>query len=296
MGIYVLLHDGLGNQLFQYTMGRLIAEKYNVKLILNFFKCKNDSTIKFDKLGLTFDSKINNSNEFHHIDTNNFNKLINEKLNISHLDFQIYSHIEDYLLYKPHIKQIKSWFTPIKKENFEDLVIHWRAGNDIIHMNALSNQPTEEEFENIFTKIKFRNLFIVSDCKKHNTWEMKDVLDLIEIQRNRSIKEKHPKEQLESLKLLYNPEKTLEFINKRLPFFQKYNPIWINNEDSIQDFNIIRKFDKILITASTFGWWAAFLSDASEIYSYAPWKPSKISSNKNLGKADYPNWNQWGNI
>ena len=83
---------------------------------------------------------------------------------------------------------------------------------------------------------------------------------------------------------------------KRLPFFQKYNPIWINNEDSIQDFNIIRKFDKILITASTFGWWAAFLSDASEIYSYAPWKPSKISSNKNLGKADYPNWNQWGHI
>ena len=296
MSININIRDGFGNQLFQYTLGRLIAEKYKLKINLDFSKYKNDSTYKFEKVGLTFDSKNKNIATNINVDLNLFNQLMNNNCNLNNNNLNISFHVEDFLLYKPHIETIRSWFIPIKKDNFNDLVIHWRTGNDIIHMNSLSNQPKENEWIDIFNKINFNKMYIVSDCNKYDKWEMKDVLDLIQIQRNRSIKEKHSVEQLKIFDSFYNPEKTLQFINNKLLFFQKFNPIWINNKDSIDDFNFIRKFDKILITASTFGWWAALLSDASEIYSYAPWKLSKGNSNKNLGKTNYTNWNQWGNI
>ena len=54
--------------------------------------------------------------------------------------------------------------------------------------------------------------------------------------------------------------------------FKKYNPIirrhqkQYSQEAVLDDFKFIMSFDKIVISPSTFAWWAAFLSDASEIY------------------------------
>lgn len=38
-----------------------------------------------------------------------------------------------------------------------------------------------------------------------------------------------------------------------------------------EDFEFIRSFDRIICSNSTFCWWAAFLSDASKIYTFKPW-------------------------
>ena len=45
----------------------------------------------------------------------------------------------------------------------------------------------------------------------------------------------------------------------------KYDPIYVDN-GPIEDFKFIKKFNKIVQSTSTFCWWAAFLSDAEEIY------------------------------
>ncbi|MDR3645997.1 MAG: alpha-1,2-fucosyltransferase [Candidatus Babeliales bacterium] len=54
--------------------------------------------------------------------------------------------------------------------------------------------------------------------------------------------------------------------------FKVYKPIIIKHANpfdpdaTLQDFKLIMSFNKIIASKSTFSWWAAFLSDASEIY------------------------------
>lgn len=60
---------------------------------------------------------------------------------------------------------------------------------------------------------------------------------------------------------------------------RKYLSILSNNLRKIKvisgtpanDFEFIRRFDRIICSNSTFAWWAAFLSDASKIWTFEPW-------------------------
>ncbi|MEC5032368.1 MAG: alpha-1,2-fucosyltransferase, partial [Oscillatoria sp. PMC 1051.18] len=47
--------------------------------------------------------------------------------------------------------------------------------------------------------------------------------------------------------------------------FHKFNPE-IVNLDTIKSFQFIKSFKKIIISQSTFSWWASYLSSAEEIY------------------------------
>lgn len=47
---------------------------------------------------------------------------------------------------------------------------------------------------------------------------------------------------------------------------------------TIEDFKFIMSFNKIVVAQSTFSWWAAFLSDAQEIF--APLPEKGIMSNE----------------
>jgi len=51
--------------------------------------------------------------------------------------------------------------------------------------------------------------------------------------------------------------------------FDKYNAIYQTNANKFSTMNLIRLFNKIAISQSTYSWWAAYLSDATEIY--FPW-------------------------
>ena len=50
-----------------------------------------------------------------------------------------------------------------------------------------------------------------------------------------------------------------------LKYFDKYDPIMAGGSE-LQDFNLLRSANRIICCNSTFSWWAAWLSDASEIY------------------------------
>lgn len=59
----------------------------------------------------------------------------------------------------------------------------------------------------------------------------------------------------------------LEWEKKYLDFFKKYNPIIFSSSPK-EDFEFIFSFDKIICSNSSFCYWAAFLSDASKIYTF----------------------------
>jgi hypothetical protein len=48
--------------------------------------------------------------------------------------------------------------------------------------------------------------------------------------------------------------------------FQKYDPIMVQNDSAIKTLAFIKRFDRIAIAESTYSWWAAYLTEASEIY------------------------------
>lgn len=62
------------------------------------------------------------------------------------------------------------------------------------------------------------------------------------------------------------------FITSQDPFnpilrnLYEYNPIFLEHVSPMHTFNFVRLFNKIALSQSTYSWWAAYLSDASEIY------------------------------
>lgn len=57
---------------------------------------------------------------------------------------------------------------------------------------------------------------------------------------------------------------------KYLESFRVYNPVIVSDTPK-HDFNFIRSFDRIICANSSFSWWAAYLSDASKVYTFMRW-------------------------
>lgn len=61
-------------------------------------------------------------------------------------------------------------------------------------------------------------------------------------------------------------KKYLNFITSMIPRSEV-----VTGGTAIGDFEFIRKFDRIVCSNSTFCWWAAFLSEASKVWTFTPW-------------------------
>jgi len=77
-------------------------------------------------------------------------------------------------------------------------------------------------------------------------------------------------------KIRFNPKINKLFIvtddpsDRILHKLQRFHPT-IVSENPKHDFNFIREFDTIICGNSTFSWMAAFLSDASKIFTFSKW-------------------------
>jgi len=87
-------------------------------------------------------------------------------------------------------------------------------------------------------------------------------------------------------------EKAAKYFNELYEFFSDYNPI-IKSDNVLNDFNFIRGFDNILFQHGTMSWWASFVSQASKVGVYGPWREWKGNSNKNLSNVDLEGWFKW---
>jgi len=207
----------LGNRLFQYCMGRILAEETG--LLLDAEPIPGFPNTKVKVPGLDYSdmpSLILRSEKDQKI---NLQCLIGRKNKIVLKGFfQRYDYFRNY---KRKIRE--NWLvTDFKKSNLigkNDLLLHIRLGDYTCHKSILPFSF----YLNVFKKTSFDKVFIVTD----------------------------------------DPQ------NPYLKWFNQYSPV-VMHQDVLEDFNLIKSANKICISQSTFGWWAAFLSEAKEIYYPVP--------------------------
>jgi hypothetical protein len=72
------------------------------------------------------------------------------------------------------------------------------------------------------------------------------------------------------------------FVNE----FWEYDPILVECADPSETMAFVKQFERILMSQSTFHWWAAFLSEAREIYfpipKTGPWSIRPVFADKNI--------------
>ena len=87
-------------------------------------------------------------------------------------------------------------------------------------------------------------------------------------------------------------KKGADYVNELIEKFSSAYTINLWNQGLDRDFQRIMHHDKVLFGYSTFAWWAATLSDASQVGVFELWRPWK-EKNKNLGKTNYKGWFGW---
>ena len=283
--------NGFGNNLFQYVFGRLLAEHHNLNYCHDAIPEMGigKETYPYNKKLKTirFKAKSNLEAKKYDRDHYKFFEPIYENCNFDFYSFLFY--FEDYTIYKPYLNKIRSWFSPVKKTNINDLVIHFRLKNRLVWETHYKNFVKPEVYKNIISSnFNFDKLYIVSDMTQWNYMTKKDI---------KKIKEETKSKYKSNPTGFISTEKSLDYINGLVDSLSCFDPILYHSDKFIKDFNFIRSFDQIMFKDSTFSWWASVLSEASKIGSFGPWKPGKgKKKNRNLGKADFPGWFSWGGI
>jgi len=268
--------NGLGNCLFQYCFGRLISEKYDLQL--KYLDQNGRSCYKNPiEYGLEIGGKIQpcSIDPLHAVDIfrisstygkfEKFFKLDQDKIKKMNLLLGYPSYIngliEDYRIYTPHIEKINKWFPKSETINSEDLVFHIRLGDNWNTPQATNGGVIPQEYYlECETRVSYNKLFIVTDDPSdpyHNSFKHLDPIFLT----NEGA-----------------PEDT---------FIEEFKYLNKNNVNHcIRDFNFLRSFDNIVVGNSTFSWWAAFLGQNKNVFTYEPWQRGHV----NLGQTNLENW------
>jgi|TARA_R110000824_G_C15051956_1_gene661534 hypothetical protein len=223
----------LGNNLFQYSLGRTLAEKMGYQLQASSIEGFSGTETTVEGKTVT-ENPIQFYNQFLEMDGKHISIDDVTKIKDRHIVLGGNGFFQRYEYYKPYKERIRKWFDI---ENLdvgqteEDVVIHLRMG-DCITGFVPHRDPyimPFEYYETILLSSPFKNLYICSDP---------ETLD-------------HP---------IF-----LEYMKK----FEKYSPVLLKG-NTIEDFRAVKSFNKIIMSQSTFSWWAAFLSNASEIFVPVP--------------------------
>lgn len=236
--IRVYWNGRLGNQLFEYALGRILAEELGYCLVSEpipgFVRTYDNIYGKFIQNYIVLEGQ----------------KLDLESIraNKDKTGYIVNGWFQRYEYYKPHKEKIKQWFvTDINyPKNKNDLIIHIRRTqpgpidhkiphvvNGVTHMIG-PDLLSVEWYKKVIDQISFNQLYICTDIPNDPFFD----------------------------------------------HFKEYRPI-ILSRNTLEDFSLIKSFNKIIMSQSTFSWWAAFLSDAEEIYmprpNYGIWAHPDVS-------------------
>ena len=272
-------YAGEGNQLFVYIYGKLFSEKFNILYIHpGIPSLKIESTLHLkNNNNLNFKNIVNFKEE---LDSINMNKNYNYIL-----DYGFNPTIENYKIFLPYIKNIKNIFNIPNIRNKDDLVYHLRAGDALLNMNY--NYFNGEKLKKVIENIKYNNLYVVTNLKKHDLWTMEDLNNY----KNKLLKYGDCGANYSNSTIINEEQmkESLNNLNSVIKILNEKNAIW-KSDTIFNDFNFIRSFNKIIIGVSTFSWWAAILSEANEVYAPKNWKKLKGHRNKNLPFVELDNW------
>jgi len=212
----------LGNNMWQYAISRIIAEKYNLKL--NCYSIPG-----FPKTHENIDG-----NSY----TNPILKIEGHYFDLESLPTQskieIKGYVQRYEYIRDYKDKVKNWFqldveSPIQILPSDFVVSIRRGWNGY----PISLCPPKEFFINILDKVKYNRIILCTDTFDDPFFEFMDNL------------------KVDIIKAQYSP---------------------------LEQFALIQSANKILLTPSTYCWWAAFLSNASEIY--YPWVSDLIPTER----------------
>jgi len=219
--------DRLGNKLFQYCFGRILAEKLGYRL-------KAEPILGFPNTAIEVKGHDYSSYTEQILLGHFSTKIQRQKIDLEFLikdpskrRIVIDGYFQRYEYYQPYKEAIrKDWLAtdlkdPEEKIGPEDIVVHVRRTDDALRGTAHPFSYYEEALQHA----RYDRVFICTD----------DLSD--------------------------------PFLKQ----FKKFNAIFSKNQKPpLVDFRFIMAFKKIILSASTFSWWAAFLSQANEIYAPIP--------------------------
>jgi hypothetical protein len=272
-------HAGEGNRLFVYFYGLIFSSKFNIIYIHPGIPSLNiKSTLHLKKNNrLPFKKIINYKEELAVCN-------IDENLNYI-LDYGYNPTIENYKIFIPYFDFLKKKFPPIIKKN-NNLVFHFRAGDNILTRNYryIGNS---EKIKTLIDNIEYDKLYVVTNLKIHKHWTISDLNNY----KEKLLKYGDCGARYTNSGLLdkVDLKESLKNLNSLIDVLNNKNAIWIS-DTIFNDFNTIRESNKIIIGISTFSWWAAILSNASEVYASKNWKFLKGNRNKNLPFVELDNW------
>lgn len=154
------------------------------------------------------------------------------------------------------------------------------SGKNYKYLNAT-------KLKKVIENIKYNNLYVVTNLKKHDLWTMNDLNNY----KKNLLKfgDCGAKYTVSNIINDVEMKQSLNNLNDIISLLNEKKAIW-KSDSILNDFNFIRSFNKIIINVSTFSWWAAVLSDAEEVYASKNWKYLKGDSNKNLPFIELNNW------
>jgi hypothetical protein len=272
--VQAIYTNGAGNNIFQYVFSRLLAERHGMNFssdALPFLDIQRSYTplnpnMKTIKIGL---------------DEMEYHKYFE---GCWFCNFIVCTYGEDYTLYKPHIDRIRSWFADVPKTNMNDLIFQLRLGERLVskrdHDPCMRVEP--KEYIDVFRQFDYEKLHIYTDMKM---WRHITAEEVEQMKFHISV----------PVDMMVTSTQAADYFNSLVDAFSNLNPIVDCRSDVKVVFNAIRSFDKIMFQHGTLAWWAAALSYASKVGVFGPWRPIKGNRNKNLGRADFAGWFQWGN-
>lgn len=204
----------LGNNLFQYCFGRILAERMGFKLEANPIPGFPNTRTKIE--GHDYSSRPTQFLTGQIVD---LEAVVKDK---TKRKIVLSGYFQRYEYYKKHKDVIREdWLSMDisidEKVNPEDIVAYLRRGEVVRDGYAMPFSY----FKKVLKMVKYERLFLCTD---------------------------DPQDPFISL-------------------FRKYKPIVYHTpNDYLKDFKFITLFDRIIASSSTFNWWAAFLSNAKEIF------------------------------
>lgn len=280
---------GFGNNLFQYAYGRLLAEKNNLSVHHRAIK---EVGIKASH------QEVDRSLPTLFVDDTNYKKVMFAS-DLRNQNIVINGYFEDYKILKPYLNEVRRWFSHPPITNTEDLILHLRLQNRLVQISHNKNHISVDSFKKVITNFNYNKLHIVTDAEK---WEPYTIHDIEKIRHEIKNGPNPP-----ANSPWVEPQQSLEYMNHLIEGFSDLDPVvHCNGKNVIEgsgglrdgfmnDFNLIRSFNQVIIHNSTFSWWAATLSGAEKVAIFSPWKIAKAPKDRrNLGDTSYPGWFSWG--
>jgi hypothetical protein len=258
-------YDGWGNRILQYCVARALGAELDY-----FVQCKKIRDV------------VNSGDwnlEGKRVEWPVFN--INPKENYKHrMDFEEIKDlgprkfvIRSYLEHYPHIEKhrneiINDWVyihQPFDRDSFDTMKFSKQKDNEFI-----PHQVDNITSDDLVLSVRLGRDYLGQHRKRLLIGDyFKIVLDNVKYDR-----------------LFITSQDPL---NPVLEDLYEYDPIFVHHITPIHTLNFVRLFNKIVLSQSTFSWWAAYLSEAEEIYfpitKDGPWSygPNQRSKWKDVG-------------